>query len=115
MTFRRVTTTGRELPTNVNALIGCFFNTCRNIPKYLSNGADLYVRDSIWNMDETSIYLDCPARYTYAKQGSKRVKIDTHGGEMTRMSAAFTAAADGTKLPIFVRFFIVFFTINVKN
>ena len=53
-------------------------------------------------MDESSIYLDCPSKCTYATRGSRRVKVDTHGGEMTRMAAAFTAAADGTKLPIFV-------------
>lgn len=53
-------------------------------------------------MDETSIYLDCPPRYTYAAKGTKRVKVDTHGGEMARMSAAFTASADGSKLPILI-------------
>lgn len=53
-------------------------------------------------MDETSIYLDCPSKYTYERKGTKRIKIDTHGGEMARMSAAFTAAADGTKLPILI-------------
>ena len=53
-------------------------------------------------MDETSIYLDCPPKYTYDIKGKRRVKVDTHGGEMTRMSAAFTFAADGTKDPILI-------------
>lgn len=46
--------------------------------------------------------LELPPKYTYATKGSRRVKLETNGGEMARMSAAFTAAADGTKLPILV-------------
>ncbi|CAF1083963.1 unnamed protein product [Brachionus calyciflorus] len=53
-------------------------------------------------MDETSIYLDCPSKYSYATKGDKRVKVDTHGGEMVRMSACFAANAFGEKLPIYV-------------
>ena len=56
----------------------------------------------MFNMDETSIYLDMPANYTYDKKGKKRIEIDTAGAERVRLSTAFTAAADGTKLPIFV-------------
>ena len=52
-------------------------------------------------MDETSIYLDCPSNYTYAAKGTRRVKASTAGGERTRLSAAFTAAANGHKLPIY--------------
>lgn len=79
LTFRRVTTTKRELH-NVNGLIGNFFNSFRVVSKQYETGADLYLKNKLSNMDETSIYLDCPAKYTYAKQGSKRVKIDTHVG-----------------------------------
>ena len=57
-------------------------------------------------MDETSIYLECPSNYSYAQKGSKRVKVDTNGGELVRMSAAFTAAADGTKSPVYVGFIL---------
>lgn len=103
MTFRRVTTTGRELPHNAQALVASFFHSCTSVAKTFGSERRRFYRDRIWNMDETSIYLDCPSKYTYAKQGSKRVKIDTHGGEMVRMSAAFTASADGIKLPILVR------------
>ena len=53
-------------------------------------------------MDETSIYLDFPSNYSYAKCGEKRIKANTAGGERTRMSAAFTASATGKKLPIFI-------------
>jgi len=52
-------------------------------------------------MDETAIYLDCPTNYTYTNIGVKRVKASTAGGERTRVSAAFTAAANGHKLPVF--------------
>ncbi|CAF0758720.1 unnamed protein product [Brachionus calyciflorus] len=60
-------------------------------------------------MDETSIYLDCPFKNTYATKGSKRVKVNTQSGEMARISAAFTASADGTKLPILVNIASKFF------
>ncbi|CAF1148323.1 unnamed protein product, partial [Brachionus calyciflorus] len=53
-------------------------------------------------MDETTIYLDCPSRYTYENRGVKRVKIDTNGAELVRISAIYTASADGEKLPIFL-------------
>lgn len=55
----------------------------------------------IINMDETSIYLDYPYNYSYAKRGSRRVKATTTGNERTRISAAFSFAANGAKLPIF--------------
>ena len=51
-------------------------------------------------MDETSIYIDFPASYTYEECGVKRVKAVTAGQEQTRMSAAFTATADGNLLKI---------------
>ncbi|RNA01384.1 pogo transposable element with KRAB domain isoform X2, partial [Brachionus plicatilis] len=53
-------------------------------------------------MDETSIYLDCPSRYTFTDKGAKRVKVDTKGAEMVRISAAFTASACGNKFPIYL-------------
>ncbi len=53
-------------------------------------------------MDESSIYLDAPSAYTYDVKGTKRVKANTTGNEKTRLSAAFSAAADGVKLPVFV-------------
>lgn len=52
-------------------------------------------------MDETCIYLDCPSNYTYSAKEVRRVKASTAGGERTRLSACFTAAANGQKLPIF--------------
>ena len=45
--------------------------------------------------------MDCPTNYTYTNIGVKRVKASTAGGERTRVSAAFTAAANGHKLPVF--------------
>jgi hypothetical protein len=52
-------------------------------------------------MDESSIYLDAPCSYTYDVVGTKRIKANTTGNEKTRLSAAFAAVADGTKLPVF--------------
>ncbi len=52
-------------------------------------------------MDETCIYLDCPSNYTYSERGVRRVKASTAGGERTRLSSVFTAAATGQKLPIY--------------
>lgn len=96
LVLRCVTTIGQELPTNTNSLIGKFFVDCKQL--FDNTGAASH-RGRVYNMDETSIYLDCPPKYSYAPIGSKRVKVDI---PMARMSAAFTAAADGTKLPIFV-------------
>ena len=53
-------------------------------------------------MDETSIYLDFPSSSTYEKLGKRRVKANTSWGERTRMSAAFTARADGQKSKIYI-------------
>lgn len=39
--------------------------------------------------------------YTYSPKGEKRVKATSSGNERTRLSAAFTAVANGTKLPIY--------------
>ena len=52
-------------------------------------------------MDETAIYLDARRNYTYSPKGAKRVKGSTCGSERTRLSTAFTGAADVTKLPVF--------------
>ena len=52
-------------------------------------------------MDETACYLDSPSSYSYLPKGSKRVKAISTGNERTRLSVAFSAAADGTKLPLF--------------
>ena len=52
-------------------------------------------------MDESSIYLDAPSTYTFDVNGTRRVKANTTGNEKTRLSAAFSAVADGSKLPVF--------------
>ncbi len=60
-----------------------------------------FSQGQVINMDESAIYLDTPSSYTYETFGARRVKATTTGNEKTRLSAAFTAAADGSKLPIF--------------
>lgn len=94
-TLRRVTTTGKEMPENTLEIIKKHLNECEQ----LLTGID---RNQIINMDETAIYLDSASNYSYAVRGSKRIKATTTGNERTKLSAAFTAAASGRKLPIFM-------------
>ncbi|CAF0993293.1 unnamed protein product [Brachionus calyciflorus] len=54
-------------------------------------------------MDETSIYQDYPANYTFDEKVVKRVKAVTTGAERARISACFTATASGEKLPIYIK------------
>ena len=92
-----MTTTGRDLPNNAIAQIKSFLAEAARIRIEMN-----YVFNNIYNMDETSIYLDYPSNYTYAFSGVKRVKANTGGGERTRISAAFGASATGQKLPIYM-------------
>jgi hypothetical protein len=94
-TRRRLTTSGRELPANSLDVIKKWIDDLQNVLHNVD-------RAQIINMDETSIYLDAPSNYTYTKKGSRRVKVTTSGNERTRMSAAYSAAANGAKLPIFI-------------
>ena len=82
------------MPKDCLETIKKFLNECEDTLE----GIDL---GQIVNMDEKSIYLDQPMKTTYAKRGSKRIKATTSGNERTRFSAAYSAAAYGTKLPIF--------------
>lgn len=52
-------------------------------------------------MDESAIYLDSPSYSTYTEKGQRRVKATTSGSDRVRISSAFTAASNGSKLPIF--------------
>ena len=78
--------TGRELPKDCINSLEEWLDECEK----LFTGIDLA---KIVNMDETSIFLDFPGKYSYAKKGSRRVKATTTGNERTRISAAFTFAA----------------------
>ena len=71
LSFRRVSTHGRDLPKNVNEIIDTFLSSCS---KFIPID-----RDHICNMDETTIYLDSPARTTYNSIGEKRVPAVTSG------------------------------------
>ena len=95
--LRRISTTGRELPSDTYASCQSWVDDWQLIFKKI--GQDL---TKIYNMDETSIYLDFPSSYTYEKKGKRRVKANTSGGERTRMSAAFTARAKGQKSKIYI-------------
>ena len=92
---RRVTTHGRGPKESAMADIDAFFHTCN---RKLSS----VCLDAIYNMDEISIRLDSPLNRTYERIGTKRVAATTTGNEMTRLSVAFCASANGTKLPLLV-------------
>ncbi|CAF0805017.1 unnamed protein product [Brachionus calyciflorus] len=94
---RRITTSGRVLPSNTITIVKNFFNTCHNVVNK-SN----FSKVKVINMDDTCIYLDFPSNYTYASKGSKGVKANTTGGERAQISSGFTASADGYKFPIFL-------------
>lgn len=97
LVLRRVTTAGRDLPSDTIVTIRKFLNDCqtlRNMPDY--------DRKKVLICDETAIYLDAPSNYTYEEKGHRRVKATTCGAERTRVSAMFTASAAGTKLPIYI-------------
>ncbi|RNA23859.1 Pogo transposable element with [Brachionus plicatilis] len=84
--MRRKTSSGRDLPKNAINVIKGFFSEFQSFTSKFN-----FVRKSVFNMDETSIYLDYPSNYTYSVKGSKHVTAITTG-----------ASADGDKLPIFI-------------
>ncbi|CAF1130576.1 unnamed protein product, partial [Brachionus calyciflorus] len=96
-TLRRVTSTGRDLPSNFGVKLADFLKI--SIECFRNVNRD---RTKIFNMDETSIYLDCPSRYTYATKRSKRIRVETNGAELVRISAVFTGFAAGEKLTFFL-------------
>ena len=89
LVMRRVTTTGRELPSNCINTIKTFFTACQRRVNEDNNSARFI------NGDETTIYLDSPSKTTYEVKGARRVKATTCGAEKTRLSALFTVSADG--------------------
>ena len=48
------------------------------------------------------MFLKIWGQYTYAVKGAKRTVVYTTGAEKTRLSGAWTGAADGKKLPIYL-------------
>ena len=64
--------TPKNLLKNALETIKIFLSICND--KYISSEID---GNSIVNMDHTSIYINSPSNYTYAKRGSKRVKYNT--------------------------------------
>ena len=96
--MRRISTTGRDLPKDTHVVCQKWLDEW--LIKFrvtLDRNASL-----IHNMDQTSIYLDFPAVYTYEKKGCRRVKAITAGGERTRLSAAFPASASGQKSKTYI-------------
>ncbi|CAF0916277.1 unnamed protein product [Brachionus calyciflorus] len=91
--FKAITSKGRVWPEN----------SVDNIKKFIKKARDLNTirpNDQIYNIDETTIYLDSSENYTYDKKGAKRIVANTSGNERTRISIAIGASATGKKLPI---------------
>ncbi|CAF1139002.1 unnamed protein product, partial [Brachionus calyciflorus] len=95
LVLRRVTSCGRSLPHNHLEIINDFIKKCYD-------NLTGRTKEQIYNMDETAIYLDSPENYTYDVRGTKRVVSTTSGNEHTRLSIAFCASANGTKLPLVI-------------
>lgn len=96
LVMRRISSTGRDLPLDTLSRINLYFTELyENLKEYS------FTLGQILNMDESCIYLDCPSNYTYSPIGVRRVKASTAGGERTRLSSSFTAAANGQKIANF--------------
>ncbi len=91
--LRRITTSGRYLPTNTLEVVDQWLNDARQL--------EFEPRD-MYNMDETSIYLDSPRHYTYDLEGVRRVRATTSGSERVRLSIALCSSATGSKLPLVI-------------
>ena len=55
-------------------------------------------RGTLFNGDETSIYVDPSITSIYATVGSRRMEVLKSGQQKTRVSVRFTATASRTKL-----------------
>jgi hypothetical protein len=64
----------------------------------------VYSLDSIWNMDETSVYFEPTQASTIDVVGRKHVPAKSTGKESTRATAALTVSASGAKLAPFLIF-----------
>ena len=63
-TLRRITTTGRDLPKDFLETINQFHETCAF--NFIDD--DEFDPDALKNMVETSIYIDKPSNYSFAKK-----------------------------------------------
>jgi hypothetical protein len=63
-TLRRITTTGRDIPSDFLETIEEFHKECAF--NFIDD--DEFDPNALVNMDETSIYIDKPSNYTYAKK-----------------------------------------------
>ena len=66
-TLRRITTTGRDLPSDFLETIEKFHKEC----EFNFIDDDEFDPNALINMDETSIYIDKPSNYSYAKKVNK--------------------------------------------
>jgi hypothetical protein len=92
LVIRRVTTSGRELPSYAGATVEAFLRDCE---EFMEMDFDL---DTLLNGDETSIYIDPPTRRTYDHIGARKVEAVATGQQKTRVSVCLTATAGDTKL-----------------
>ena len=94
---RRISTSGRCLPKNAGAEIEEFLETTDHYFK--KNGFD---KDTLIGMNETTVYIDAPAKFTYAIRGESRIAATTSGQEKTRVAVSFSALPSGKKLKAMV-------------
>lgn len=64
LVFRRISSSGRDLPKNSIDLVLEFFNKIRELI-----GEHNFTLNQILNMDESSFYMDMPGNYTIAQKG----------------------------------------------
>ncbi|CAF1134857.1 unnamed protein product [Brachionus calyciflorus] len=70
LVLRRITTSGRELPKDAGKTVIDFLRNCQD--SFVLHDID---RNSLVNMDETSIYLDSPSSTTYSEAGASREEL----------------------------------------
>jgi hypothetical protein len=67
--LRRITTTGRDLPSDCISVIQKFIDDCTN--KFTN-----FNRAQIINMDEIAVFLDHPSNYSYEYKGILSIKLN---------------------------------------
>ena len=92
---RRITTSGREFPTNSQQIVSKHIST---VNEYIDDNN--YTLAETANMDESSFEMDAPGSYTFEQTGSQRIEAFHTGQDRTKICCCFTATALGVKLPV---------------
>ena len=95
-TLRRRTTTAQSSADSTQKIAKFVLYLSKTRKNFSYSESDIFV------MDETPIWIEPTATTTVEKVGSKSVPVKSTGHEKTRVTAIFTAKADGTKLKPYV-------------